>query len=240
MNLRLVGTSYRLPRVTDVYYRLPRICDMTLLSQFQIIHIIDYVQPRDTVKFEQAVSIKDSAVVWSECLIARPPMEDAVDVEDSMSMFSRFVRTINEDLDAEDIAYVSFDKRLYDSASVTDRLSISFEKALYDYAAIRDATRGYIDFEQNINDSAMVGDMFLRFDYEKHLTELTEMKALLGIDSSKDTFADGSGVGDEAALGFDKKIVDDATLADSLSITLTRTTNSTYGQSVYGGATFGG
>lgn len=240
MNIRLVGISYSVPRISGVTYRLPKITDIELWENHRILELRDYVNVKDTlIKFYSLLRVSDSAVAWSQCLVAKPPVMDTVSVSEMLTIAKKYRRTFRDSVVPNSSIVFGMDKYLKDVVSASDKVSIQFTKMQSDFVSIYDTTDLFLTAIIPVADYLDTADSF-RFETDKNIAELIDAADTIYKDIGRDGFADTTSSNDGIALSFSKKLIDSVSIADYIEILWSRSASSMYGQSTYGGATFGG
>lgn len=239
MNVRLVGISYRLPRLCGVTYRIPRITDVELWENHRILRLKDIAFAMDSIRFLTDIGVKDSAVAWSRCLQATPPFIEYVGVVEHLTVAIQYSRTERDSAVPNSSMVFGMDKHLKDVAVIGDKVSISFTKVQNDFVAVYDGLDLFATSFVNISDTSDAADP-LRFKVDKKYTDYVSAVDYIQKDTERDEFSDSSLPSDSMAWSFTKKLIDSVTVTDFLEVLWSRSASSMYGQSTYGGATFGG
>lgn len=239
MNIRLVGVSYKLPRLDGVTYRLPKMTDVELWENHRLHSIKDTVSVSDYVRILTDIGVADSAIAFSECLIARPPFEEVITAHEVFTMAVQYNRSLRDTIVPNSSCVFGMDKYLKDVAIVGDRISIQFDKMNSDFVGVMDNLDLFATSFVDINDAVVPAES-LRFEVDKNFDESVAAIDALFKEFDDGGFFDGGQPIDAFAFELEKTFVDNATVTDFLQVLWSRSTGSLYGQSVYGGATFGG
>ena len=239
MNIRLVGVSYRLPRLDGVSYRLPRVTDVELWENHRLYTLKDTAVAVDALRIYADVGVKDSAVAFSECLIARPPFEEVVVAVETLTFATQYNRTFRDSIVPNSSCVFGMDKYLKDVVVAGDSVRMEFSKLNSDFVAVYDNldlfAATYLDFNE-----AIVASDDLRFDVDKNIDEVVTAVESLYKQFDDGGFVDSNASVDSFAFELTKRFVDSVSISDFIQVLWSRSTGSLYGQSVYGGATFGG
>lgn len=239
MSMRLVGVSYNKPSLRNVSYVLPKVRDVDLIENLTILYLNDSATAQDFFRTVSDIGIKDSAEAFSQCLYAKPPHMDEVDVQDVLTINTRYSRSFRDSIVPNSSIVFGVDKHLKDVAVTGDKVHFEFEKVLDEELNHNENFSSVSSVFLNNLDVADVDDS-LRFTMEKNLDEQLSILETLRKQFDDGGFSDSSSASDGFALSFAKKLIDNVSVTDFITVLWARNAGSMYGQSTYGSATFGG